>query len=348
MSRSTRRGVCLALWSLAAPLLASLSCPAQDAEQQVSVQEIRQVLDSIDPYLPRGEQSGEVDLFGSTSMDVYAHGLAIGFAKFHPQAKVVISAAGSETVFERLAQNPSGIGMLSRPVTDEDLDQLKKLGLQNPAAVMVCREALAVFVHESNPLETITSQQMMTLFCLPEEGEKKSEDQQLTWAALGITGELAEQPVDVITRDVKSGTHTFAERFLFRGHKLRPAKQTFTSNAEVTKAIEQNPLAVAICGLKCGAHSAKALDLRQSTTIYPSDDHSVLLGQYPLTRPMTMVLDLGQTSTEAQAAREFVRYALGQAGQSQAILSGFFPFDPPTLRGEMLKLGSDAQPSPAP
>lgn len=59
---------------------------------------------------------------------------------------------------------------------------------------------------------------------------------------------------------------------------------------------------------------------------------------YPLIRPLTLVLDVAQDDEKGMAAREFVEYALHQAGQGQAILAGFFPFDPPTLRGEMAKL----------
>jgi hypothetical protein len=51
-----------------------------------------------------------------------------------------------------------------------------------------------------------------------------------------------------------------------------------------------------------------------------------------------VVLDVGQEGEATVANREFVRFALSQAGQMQAILAGFFPFDPPTLRGQLSKV----------
>ena len=101
------------------------SAVAQQANEDISVQEIRTLLDSIHPYLPSHEVKSEIDLFGATSMDSMAHGWAVGFKKFHPDSNIVISAEGSETVFDRIAKNPSSIAMVSRPVSDEDLKRLK-------------------------------------------------------------------------------------------------------------------------------------------------------------------------------------------------------------------------------
>ena len=166
-----------------------LPSQAQQAKPDRSVEEIRAVLDAIHPYLPQREVETEVDVFGSTSMDALAHGWSVGFKKFHPKAEVVVSAEGSETVFERLAKSPGSIGMLSRPVTQEDLEKLQKAGLKRPVAIMIAREALGVFVHESNPLGSVDYQDLMTLFCSGKDAEL------VCWNSVGVTGDLAEQPV---------------------------------------------------------------------------------------------------------------------------------------------------------
>ena len=66
----------------------------------------------------------------------------------------------------------------------------------------------------------------------------------------------------------------------------------------------------------------------------------MLSGQYPLTRPMTVVIDLGQTDAQAVASQELVRYALCQSGQTQAIMVGLFPVDLPLLRAGMENLNA--------
>lgn len=304
-----------------------------------SVEEIRAVLDAIHPYLPKNEVSSEVVISGSTSMDSLAHGWSLGFEKFHPGTKVKISTQGSETVFAALAKNPAGIGMISRPVTQEDMEKLQNAGLKRPVAIMIAREALGVFVHESNPLESVDFPQLLTIFC----GDGANPT--INWQSVGVTGGMADKPIQIIGRESNSGTQTFVENFLFQNHKLRPLNSTVESNTQLIKAIESNPAAIAISGLKCGGHAAKPLHLRDDKTLLPNTDHAILVGQYPLTRPLTLVIDLGQDSEQAIASREFVRYALSQAGQMQAILSGFFPFDPPTLRAEEDKLNRLTMPT---
>ncbi len=301
----------------------------QQAAKAPSIQEIRSLLDAIDPYLPRGEVTGEIDVVGSTTMDALAHGWAANFSKFHPKTKVTISAAGSETVFERLRKNPTGVGMMSRPVTEAELSES---GLKHPVAVVVSREALGVFVHKENPLKSITFAQLATLFC-GEDSEKP-----VTWSAVGVTGPLADQPVHLVGRNKRSGSQRFVEQYLFRSRHLHAADETFSSSAKAVEAVENDPAAIAICGLKCGSHDARALHLREGDKIVQDDDHAILFGQYPLTRPLTLIIDAGMTGEKAEASREFVRFALSQAGQMQGILAGFFPLDPPTLRGELLML----------
>jgi phosphate transport system substrate-binding protein len=331
-------GVRAFVWvALVANLFAASRIVAQEQGKDVSVQEIRAILNSIDPYLPRAEVTGEVDVFGSTSMDAMAHGWAIAFKKFHPKAKVVVSAEGSETVFERFAQNPASVGMVSRPVTVEELAELKKVGLKKPVALMVAREALGVFVHKDNPLDAISYEELVKLFC------KSQETAEPTWAALGLGDAYAKESVDVIGRDTDSGTRNFMERFLFHNQTLRPPHVVAESNSKVIEEVEKNSFAVAIGGLRAGAHDARPLHLRQDKTIIPSDDHAILVGNYPLTRPMTLIVDVGQTGEKSEASREYVRFALSQAGQMQAILAGFFPLDPPTLRAESAKVDEGAR-----
>lgn len=311
-----------------------LSIDAQDAAtRSASVEELTTMLKSIDPYNPDSEITGEVKIFGSTSMDGLAHGWASGFKHFHAKAVVEVSASGSETFNQLLAQ-PDGIAMLSRPVKQEELDQLKQRGLKAPTAFVVAREALAVFVHSSNPVQTISGEQLRTIFTT----DVTPGD--VTWKALGGSGAWANQPIHVVARTPNSGTQKFLTDFVFRSSTIRAGVSEHESNAQVLQMVSQDPYAIAICGLKSSGKSVKSLQLTAGATVISSDDHAVLTGQYPLTRPMSVVLDLGQTSQNAKASQELVHYALCQAGQSQAIVAGLYPVDLPLLRAGLQRLGA--------
>jgi len=312
-------------------------CPlaGQEANNSTtSVEQLTAMLQAIDPYRPKQATTETIQIFGSSSMDALAHGWATGFRQFHPQAKLEISAAGTEQLQAMLTAHPSGVAMISRPVTLQELNDLKQLGLKNPVAFVVAREALSVFVHKTNPLSSISGEQLRDVFTTD------IHPAELRWSDLGVVGEWGTKPIHVIARTETSGTQRFLNDFVFSGAKLRAGQSMHVSNAEVLQALSRDPYAIAICGYRSAGNSVKALQLTSGASVIPCDDHAILSGQYPLTRPMSLVIDLGQTSPQAQASQELVRYALCQSGQTQAILVGLFPVDLPLLRAGLETLGS--------
>ncbi|MEM8670002.1 MAG: substrate-binding domain-containing protein [Planctomycetota bacterium] len=307
---------------------------AQTPEEQESVQGLGALLQSIHPYIPSEEVTSEIDVFGSTSMDRLAHGWAMGFRKFHPKATVTISAEGSETAFDRIANSPNSIAMLSRPATEKDLVRLKEKGMKQPAVVFVAREPLGVFVHPSNPLRAIDYETLSILFC-----QSTESDGPITWGTLGLDGDYQSKPVKTIGRGTNSGTFTFLKNNLFRGREMRELTVTANSNFEVVSSVAKDPQAVAVSGLRRGGHKARTVPLTANGSLIPSDDRSLLSGRYPMMRSFCLVFDLGQEGKTATANREFVRYAITQAGQNEAVLAGFLPYDPESLRAQELRIG---------
>lgn len=304
------------------------------SSQSASVEQLTAMLQAIDPYRPKHSTTETVEVFGSSSMDALAHGWATGFKQFHPQAKLDISAAGTEQLQAMLTAHPSGVAMVSRPVTSQELSELKKLGLKNPVAFVVAREALSVYVHRTNPLNSISGEQLRDVFT------SAIHSTELRWSDLNVAGQWSQQPIHIISRTESSGTQRFLSDFVFSGAKLRPGISEHVSNAEVLQALSRDPYAMAICGFRSAGSSVKPLQLTNGASIIPCDDHAVLSGQYPLTRPMSLVIDLGQTDKQALASQELVRYALCQSGQTQAILVGLFPVDLPLLRAGLETLGA--------
>lgn len=326
---STLIAAALLLCALAGPAVAQAGGErpvAQAGDSGSAVEQLTAMLQAIEPYRPQGEVSEKVQVFGSTSMDGLAHGWISGFEHFHPQAKVEVTAAGYDAATKELIANPSAIAMYARPVTEQELEDMRKAGLKRPMAFTVAREALTVFVNSSNPVASISGEQLGTVFTSDNSSSK------LTWSAVGAEGEWASKPLNVIARTEESGTQLFLSQFVFRKSSMRPPTSAHPSNAEVLQAVSADPLGIAICGYRSSGRAVKPLPLALGGSIIACDDLSVLSGRYPLMRPLTLVLDLGQTDGKAKASQEFVRYALSQSGQSQAILVGFFPVDLPLLR----------------
>ncbi len=306
--------------------------PGQLAEPSVS--EMIALLKAVDPYRPSNNMplTGNVKIHGSTSMDALAHVWASGFNEFHKGAKVEIVASGSFEAFEQLVANPSCVAMLSHPVRDEEVAALKAKGLKQPVAFVVAREALGIFVHRTNPVQSISREQMRTIFTTDAKGVGP------TWGQLGASGEWASKPIHVIARSEASGTQVYLRDFVFSGSTMRDGLSKHVSNAETLAAVTADPLGIAICGLKSSGESVRALSIKSGINSIPSDEHAVLNGQYPLTRALTIVIDLGQTDANAKAAQEYVHFALCQSGQASAIGASYFPVELLMLRANLHKL----------
>ena len=311
------------------------SAPAGARAGEQPVQNIMAMLSAIDPYRPTAQLQGTVHVYGSTAMDNMAHAWADEFKQFHPQVKVEIAAAGSGDAFEQLKQNPQAMVMLSRPVKPEELEKLKSEVVKEPVAFSVAREALGVFVHGTNPIKAINGEQLRTVFT------KETPAEDLKWKLLGVTGPMGEQPIRLVARSETSGTQSFLRDFVFGGIEMRTTETSHRSNSDVLGALGQDPLAITICGLRANAFSVRTVPLLSQGVAIPSDDAAVLNGQYPLTRSLTLVVDLSQKQDEAKAAQELVHFALCRSGQLAAIRAGFFPAALPTLKAGLTLLQRD-------
>ncbi len=309
--------------------------PAASNNGSMGLQDLVAMLNVIDPYRPTSSLESTIHVFGSTAMDNMAHAWADDFKLFHPKVKVEVSAAGSGDAFGQLKLNPQAVAMLSRPVKPEELKQIKSDTIKRPVAFVVAREALGVFVHSTNPAQSITGDQLRAVFT------KETADADLKWKLLGVTGSLADQPIHLVSRAETSGTQSFLREFVFGGMEMRSSPVAHGSNSDVLGALANDPLGITICGLRANGTSVRALPLISQGRVVPSDDAAVLGGQYPLTRNLTVVIDLDQTGTEAKAAQEFVHFALCRTGQLAAIRAGFFPAELPTLRAGLSLLQRD-------
>lgn len=316
-------------------LTGSSSLQAQKATTSESVSDLIAMLKSIDPYRPSGQLSGKVRVYGSTAMDNMAHAWSDEFKKFHPQVQVEVSAAGSGDAFAQLQKDPRALVMLSRPVRAEELDKLKSDLIKSPVGFIVAREALGVFVHATNPVKSITGEQLRAVFT------KETKEDALKWKLLGVQGDVGEKPIRLVARSESSGTQAFLRDFVFGGLEMRSTASSYGSNSDVLGALAQDPLGITICGLRANGVSVRSLPIVIRGTAIPTDDATVLNGQYPLTRNLTLVVDLSQTSPEAKAAQELVHFALCRSGQLSTIGAGFFPAELPTLRAGLNILQRD-------
>lgn len=240
-----------------------------------------------------------VTALGSSSMERVMGALAEGYALARPEVRVCVEGGGSSAGVEGALRGTADLGLSSRWLTQEELDQ----GLEE---FLLALDGIAVIVHQSNPVEELSVAQLGALF----RGEAEN------WAQVGGT----DGPVACIGREAGSGTRDGFEESVGAQDACVLA-QELTSTGAVVEAVRSNPQAV-------GYASLKAVEGQEGIRLLTVDgtactEGSVLDGSYPIRRPFVVAVRAGGPArTEAG---EFLAWALSPAAAELIRLGGAVP-----------------------
>jgi phosphate transport system substrate-binding protein len=277
------------------------------------------MLAGLPPYLPKAPVSGKLALAGSSAMNQLAMLWGDGLKNMHPEAKVEITMYESGQVLPRLASGEMQIGLMSRPLTP---DELKVEGV---VALAAAKDVLGVVVHPDNPLERLALEQGMRILRDPAASEQPAAK---TWGDVGVTGDLATLPITLYGRSSGTGAWGYlVQRFLGEGAKSRTG-QDCKGYAEICEAVRKDPGGVGYLSLSlCPPNPGKVLPLVLTTgeIIAPPAPGQEPDPRYPLVRQLYVVMQLKAGDKPSPMAEEFLRYVLSRSGQEDAIKAGLLP-----------------------
>ena len=230
-----------------------------------------------------------------------------------PEA-IEIHAHGSTTAFTDLKSGTCDIGMSSRKVTMQEVEELRPLLgdlSSNASEHVTALDGLAVVVHQSNSVKTLTVAQVAAIF-----GGGIT-----NWSQVGgPSGEIT-----LYARDDKSGTFEFFRDHVLKKHGKSLAAQArrFEDSNELSDKVAQDAQGIGFIGLPY-IRATKALALHDAGTppLRPSE-RTVKTEDYVLSR--RLYLYTGAIARSPYEA-EFVKFALSDAGQSIVSRSDSSPF----------------------
>lgn len=246
---------------------------------------------------------------GSDTMVNLALAWAEAYRPTHPEISVSVTGGGSGTGIAAIINGTVDIANASRKIKDEELADAEKHGF-TPLEFVVARDAIAVVVHLSNPINQLTIQQLSAVYS----------GQIDNWSELG--GE--DRPIVRLSRETNSGTHVyFLETVLRLGNKddqtlFSPDTLLMQSSEGIIVEVSQNPNAIGYDGLGYVTDDMKVLGVAKTSEgpfVLPSVS-TVNDGTYPVARdlyiytpgePLGVVkeyLDWIRLSPEAQAIVE--------------------------------------------
>lgn len=283
----------------------------------------------VDPSLPgyRAEQklSGKLTLSGSYTMSQMASIWSESFRQFHPDVQFDIQVVGAVGAVDAVNTGKADIGMLSRSMLQSEIDAFAAKHGHSPTVLAPSYESIAIFVHKDNPIEGLTLQQLDAIFSSSR--LRGSDKTPATWGDLGLTGAWAARPIQCIGRRQATGVQVYFQEVVLAGGTFRKDMQEVPGNLEMVQAISQNPAGIGFAGADFATTEVKSIPLaiEAGQPFVAVDSVEAARGQYPLIRPLQLVLNQAPGDELPPLQAEFIKYVFSRFGQEDVIRGGLHP-----------------------
>jgi len=218
--------------------------------------------------------------------------------------KVNLKGGGATKGIRNAMAGSIDIGGACRPIIENHPEE------REAYQVPVAWDALAVIVHPSNPVKSITSAQLKDIYL----GKIKN------WSELGGVN----QPIELYVRRGKfSGVGRTLRELVFANYdqEFPGAKFVEKSSGPVEKGVEKNAIGIGTTGISSAKRrKVKILQLNGKDPNY----ENIKSGDYVLYRPLYLVTK-GQISADKKV-RDFITFALSREGREIIRKAGTVPY----------------------
>jgi len=206
-----------------------------------------------------------------------------------------------------------------------------------PTRIVVAVGALAIFAHPSNPLVSITTEQLDAIFSMTRKAGGK--EPLTSWGQLGLGGEWASRRITPYGRDEHSGTRAFfKEKVLLKGD-FRPSVNAMGDAQSQLEAVMLDATGIAYGAFNDANSLVKVIPVQHAgaAPAVPTVD-AIMKGQYSLVRFFYIYLNRAPGKPLPPLVSAFVTYALSKEGQAQVATAGFIPIPADLARSSLQRV----------
>jgi phosphate transport system substrate-binding protein len=250
---------------------------------------------------------------GSDTLVNLALAWAETYMEWRPEVRISVTGGGSGTGIAAMINGTVDLANASRAMKLEEIEAAEANGI-TPIEFTVARDAIAVVVHPSNPVDSLTLQQISDMYT----------GKITNWRQ--VDGE--DWPIVLLSRESNSGTYVyFLENVIRLGDKesdllFSPDTLLMPSSEGISTEVRQNPNSIGYDGLGYVTPDQKMIAVARDADgpyVLPSVD-TVNDGSYPVSRPLYMY-----TAGEPTGGlEEYLDWILGD-GQALVPELGFVP-----------------------
>lgn len=254
---------------------------------------------------------------GSDTMVNLAQMWAEEYHKTAPDVTVEVAGGGTGVGIRDLMQGVVAVANASREMDPAELDQAKQKTGKTPVEWIVAYDALAIYVHKDNPIDTLTLEELAGIY-----GENGSIEK---WSQLGVDMKSigGNDEIVRISRQNSSGTYAYFREKVLHKKDFKMGSKDMSGSKDVVELVARTKGAIGYSGmgyLTDGVKFVKIAAKKGEEGCAPSLEN-VQTGKYPLARPLVLYT-LGQPDPDVKT---YIDWILSPAGQEMVRKSGDVP-----------------------
>jgi phosphate transport system substrate-binding protein len=252
---------------------------------------------------------------GSDTLVNVAQAWAEEYQKVKPDVAIAVSGGGSGTGIAAMINGTVDIANASRAMKEKEI-KLAKDGGQDPVEHVVGYDALAVFLHNDNPINELSIEQLADIYGRKGKARK--------WSDLGVkVPGCGSDEIIVVSRQNNSGTYAyFKKAVLGKKGKYRSGTLDMHGSKDVVDLVEKTPCAIGYSGLAYATDHIKMACISKdgAKCVSPSVPTAVDRS-YPIARPLFMYTN----GTPKGDIKDYLDWIMSDTGQCIIFNKGYAP-----------------------
>ena len=291
-------------------------------------------------YTPENTLAGRLRSVGSDTMDKLMLLWEGGFRQYHPGLRFYHEGKGSSTAPPALMEGRSDFGPMSRALKDSEIAEFREKFGYEPMQMRVAVDSLAVYLHPDNPLAEagLNFQQLDAIFSSTR--NRGGKDDITTWGDLGLTGEWANAPIHVYTRNKASGTYAFFRGSVLKKGEYKSTNREMVGSEALVEAIANDRFGIGYSGIGYKTPNVAVAPLAENPgdPMMPAEQKYAYSGDYPLARFLYMTINNRPGTKPSPLHREFLSYVYSLEGQALVTQDGYYPVSKEIAEEELTRL----------
>lgn len=302
----------------------------------------------LDPKLPEYKPargvSGKIKSIGSDSMNNLMTYWQEGFRGHYPGVTFEVEGKGSGTAPPALIEGTATFGPMSRDMKDSEIAKFKQKYGYEPTGLRTSIDALAVFVHKDNPVESLTVPQVDAIFSQTRRLGHESID---TWGQTGVPGQLADLPISLYGRSASSGTYGFFKEKALGDGDFRGSVKEQPGSSAVVQGVAGDETGIGYSGIGYKTSGVRAIAIAKDEASEPFEPNSenVYKQKYPLFRFLNLYVNAKPGQRLDPLRAEFLKFVFSRQGQEAVVKDGYFPIPATLAAKELEKVGIKVEPA---